>query len=186
MQGAGLHQHGGHRATALIETGLDDDTLSGRILRGSQFQHLGLQQNRLEQLIDPLSGLGRNLDEHGIATPVFRYNFLGNQFLTDTLGVGALLVDLVHCHHDRHLGRLGMVDGLNRLRHHAIVGRYHEDHDIGGLGTASPHGGERLVPRRIQEGDHTARGFHMVGTNVLGNATGLALHHFSATDVVQQ
>ena len=43
------------------------------------------------------------------------------------------LVDLVDRDHDRHVGRLRVVERLDRLRHHAVVGRDHEDRDVGGL-----------------------------------------------------
>ena len=45
--------------------------------------------------------------------------------------VGAFLVDLVDRDHDRHVGRLGVVERLDRLRHDAVVGRDHQDRDVG-------------------------------------------------------
>ena len=72
------------------------------------------------------------------------------------VGVGVLAVDLVDRDDDRHLGRLGVVDRLDRLGHHAVVGRDDEDDDVGGLGAAGPHGGERLVARGVDEGDRPA------------------------------
>ena len=35
----------------------------------------------------------------------------------------------------------------------AVVGRDHQDDDVGHLGAAGAHGGERLVARRIEEHD---------------------------------
>ena len=37
-----------------------------------------------------------------------------------------------------------------------------------------------------REGDHAVLGFYVVGTDVLGNATGFARRHFGGADVVQQ
>ncbi len=68
-------------------------------------------------------------------------------------GLALRLVDLVDRDHDRHVGRLGVVQRLDRLRHHAVVGRDDQDHDVGHLGTTSTHGGERLVTRGVDEGD---------------------------------
>ena len=74
--------------------------------------------------------------------------------LTAHLGrVGVFLVDLVDRHHDRDAGRLGVVERLDGLRHHAVVGRDDEDRDVGDLRTTSTHGGERLVARGVDEGD---------------------------------
>ena len=63
------------------------------------------------------------------------------------------LVDLVDRHDDRHFGRLGVVDGFEGLRHDAVVGRHHQDDDIGDLGAAGAHAGERFVTGRIDEDD---------------------------------
>ena len=52
-------------------------------------------------------------------------------------------------------GGLGVVERLDRLRHHAVVGRDHEDRDVGRLRTTGTHGGERLVTRGVDEGDAT-------------------------------
>ena len=104
--------------------------------------------------------------------------------------VGTFLVDLVDRHHDRHIGRLRVVDGLHRLRHHAVVGGDHQDRDVGGLRAAGTHGGERLVTRGVDEGDRAARAVEvdldLVGADVLGDAAGLFLADVGLADGVQQ
>ena len=55
-----------------------------------------------------------------------------------------------------HLGRLGVVERLDRLGHDAVVGGDDEHDDVGGLGATGAHGGERLVARRVDEGDRPA------------------------------
>ena len=104
--------------------------------------------------------------------------------------VGAFLVDLVDRHHDRHVGRLRVVDGLHRLRHDAVVGGDHQDRDVGGLRAAGTHGGERLVTRGVDEGDQPLVAVEidrdLVGTDVLGDAAGLALADVGLADGVQQ
>ena len=79
------------------------------------------------------------------------------ELLHDAVGVGVLAVDLVDGDDDRHVGRLGVVEGLDGLGHDAVVGRHHQDDDVGGLGAAGPHGGERLVARGVDEGDQRGR-----------------------------
>ena len=44
-----------------------------------------------------------------------------------------------------------MIERLDRLRHHAFIGRHHQDHDVGDLGAARAHRGERLVAGSIDE-----------------------------------
>ena len=85
------------------------------------------------------------------------------------------------------LGRLGVVDRLDRLRHDAVVGRDHEHHDVGDLGAAGAHRGEGRVARRVEEGDRRAAvGRHLVGADVLGDAAGLAGDHVGLADRVEQ
>ena len=55
------------------------------------------------------------------------------------------------------LGGLGVVDRLDRLGHDAVVGRHHQDDDVGDLGAARAHGREGLVAGGVEEGDRLAR-----------------------------
>jgi hypothetical protein len=109
-------------------------------------------------------------------------------FLAETgqNGVGVGLIDLVDRDDERHAGGLGVVDRFLGLRHHAIVGRDDQDDNVGRLGAAGTHRREGLVTRGVEEGDHAAIGFDVVGTDVLGNAAGFARRHLGAADVVEQ
>ena len=94
-----------------------------------------------------------------------------------SLGVGVRAVDLVDRDHDRHLGGLGVIDRLHRLRHDAVVGCDDEHHDVGLPATrAGAHGGERLVARGVQERDcaTVVADDRLVGADVLRDAAGLA------------
>ena len=46
---------------------------------------------------------------------------------------------------------LRVIDGFDRLRHHAVVRRHHQNDDVRDLGAAGTHAGERFVARRINE-----------------------------------
>ena len=104
--------------------------------------------------------------------------------------VGPHLVDLVHRDHDGDLGRQGVVQRLDRLRHHTVVGRHHQHGDVGRLGTPGTHGGERLVARGVDEGDGPLLAVDLrrdlVGADRLGDAPRLARHHVGLADGVQQ
>ncbi len=102
------------------------------------------------------------------------------------LGLGALLVDLVHRHHDRHLRRAGVVDRLLGLRLDAVVGSDHYHHHVGHACSARAHRGERLVAGRVQEGHDLAAVMNLVGTDVLGDAARLAGGHLGLADHIQQ
>ncbi len=95
------------------------------------------------------------------------------ELLHDAVGVRAVEVDLVDRDDDRHAGGAGVVDGLDRLGHDAVVGGDDQHGDVGDLGAAGAHGREGLVAGRVQEGDLLAVDLHLVGADVLGDAAGL-------------
>src|SRR4051794_29688142 len=181
-QGSGLHQHGGNRATATVEVGLDRDATGVLVGVGAQFERrVRGEQDRLEYAVDVDPLLRGHLDEHRVAAVLLGHQVVLGELLPDLVRVGALLVHLVDGHHDRDAGRLGVVQRLDGLRHHAVVRRDHQHRDVGDLGTTGTHRGEGLVTRGVDEGDRPVdalvREVHLVGTDVLGDAAGLAGHH---------
>ena len=158
-----------------------DDDAGGEAIGGRrEFQHLGLQQDGVEQLVDALAGLGRHLHEHVAAAPLLGDHFVLGQFRAHAIRIRVGLVDLVDRHDDRHAGGLGMLHRFDGLRHDAVVGRHHQHHDVGGLGAARAHRGERRVARRVEEGDHALRRLHVVRADVLRDAAGLTGRHLGA------
>ena len=157
LQGAVLHQQGGHGAAA-----------------------------HLQQIVDALAGLGGDGADDGLAAPLLGHQLILGELLLDALGVGLRLIHLVNGHDDGDVGRLGVVDGLNRLGHDAVVGGHHQDGHIGDHGAAGAHGGEGLVAGGVQEGDGLALHVHLIGADVLGDAAGLARRHVGVADIVQQ
>ena len=88
--------------------------------------------------------------------PLFGNQAAVGELLLHALGVGFGLVDLVDGHNDGHIGGPGMINGLEGLRHDAVVGRHHDHHDIRDLGAARPHAREGLVTRSVEEDDLAA------------------------------
>ena len=110
-----------------------------------------------------------------------------NRSVRTRCGIGVRLVDLVDGDDDRNLGRLGVIDRLDGLRHDAVVGRHHQHHDVGHLGAARAHRREGGVAGRVDEGDARAgRRGHLIGADMLGDAAGFARRHFGGTDGVEQ
>jgi hypothetical protein len=109
--------------------------------------------------------------QHG-TTEVFEHDLMLQEVLLDLLDVRRRQIDLVDGDDDGHTRTLGVRDGFNGLRHDLVVGRDHDDDDVRDLRTTCTHGREGLVTRRIEEGDGAlARHLHVVGTDVLRNAT---------------
>ena len=101
--------------------------------------------------------------------------------------LGVMLVDLVDRHDDGRLRRLRVLDRFDRLRHHTVVRRHHEDDDVGGVGAAGAHGREGRVARRVEEGDLLAGlELHLIGADVLRDAACLARHDVSLTESIKK
>ena len=79
-----------------------------------------------------------------------------------------------------------MVDGLKGLGHNAVVGCYYQHHDVGGVGPPGPHGCKRGVARGVDERQGSPFLVHLIGTDVLGDAPGLAVGHVGVADLVEQ
>ena len=79
-----------------------------------------------------------------------------------------------------------MVERLDRLRHHAVVGGHDQHDDVGGLRTTGPHGREGLVAGRVDERDLPPIVVGLIGPDVLGDAAELAADHIRSPDGVQQ
>lgn len=79
-----------------------------------------------------------------------------------------------------------MVDRLDRLRHDAVVGRHHEDDDIGDVRAASAHRGERFMTGCVDEGDPTSVLLRDGRTDVLRDATSFGGGDTGLADGVEQ
>ena len=80
-----------------------------------------------------------------------------------------------------------MVDGLDSLWHHIVVGRHDDDGEVGDFRTTGTHGGKRLMTGGIEECDMATVGeFHVICTDMLGDTTGLAGDHVGFTDIVEE
>ena len=134
VERAALHQHRGDRAATLVEVRLDRDTAGLGVGVGPEVERRVCgQQDRLEQLVDVQPALGGDVDEHGLAAVLLGDQVVLGELLAHLGRVGVLLVDLVDRDDDRHLGRLGVVERLDGLRHDAVVGGHHEHRDVGDL-----------------------------------------------------
>ena len=156
LQRAVLHQHGGHRSAAAIQLGFEHDAGCRAIGSGLQFLQIGHQADHFHQQVQIGFLLGRDVDEYRGAAPVFRHQAAIGELLLHAIGHGVGLVDLVDRDDDRHFGGVGVIDGFERLRHHAVIGGHDQHDDVGGLGAARTHAGEGFVTGRIEEHDLAA------------------------------
>ncbi len=193
LQRSVLHQHRRHSAAPAIQLRFDHRTHSRTIRRSLQVAQIGHQADHLLQQVQVRPLLRRNIHEHGRSAPCLRLQSAIRQLLLHLVGIRIRLVDLVHRHDDRHIRRLRVVDRLQRLRHHAIVRRNHDDHDVRDLRAARTHPCKRLVTRSIQEHDLAPerrrirlRDLHLVSADVLRNSASLTRRHIRRTNRIQQ
>ncbi len=187
MERTVLDEQRSYVAASLVERGLDDRTLGATLGIGLEVEHLGLQEHFLQQLVNAVTLLSRDLLALVLTAPVLDEDVHVGELLTDLIGVSTRLIHLVDSEYHRYAGRLGMVDRLDSLRHDGIVGRDDDDGYICHLGTTGTHSGKGRVTRRIEEGDMLAiLELDVVGTDVLGDTTGLTGDDVSVTDVVEQ
>ena len=163
------------RAARAIEARLDDVAL-GRPCSGwpCSSSTSACSASISSSLSTPSFVFAETLHEDRVAAPLFRDEAVLGELVADAVGVGARLVDLVDGDDDRDARLLGVVDGLDRLRHRAVVGGDDEHDDVGHLRAARAHGGERLVAGRVEEDDVAAVARDLVGADVLRDAAGLA------------
>ena len=183
---AGLHQHGGDAAATTVKAGLNHDAASHAGGRCGQLQYFGLDEHFVEQVVDAFATLGRNVGKEVFPAPFFGDDAVLGELGFDAFGVGIRFVHFVHRDDERHFGGVRVLDGLDGLRHDAVVGGNHEDDDVGRVRAARTHGGEGGVAGGVEEGDGAFRGLYAVGADVLGNAARLANRHFGFADVVKE
>ena len=173
-QRAALDQHRANRAAPVLEHGLDDDAFRLPVRVGLELQNFRLQQNRFQELVE-IGLLGRrHLDFEDVAAHAFDDHLVVQKVGAHALRVRVRLVDLVDGNDHRYAGCLGVIDSLDGLRLDAVIGRDHQDDEVGHLRAARAHRRKGLVARRVDERHLLAVDVDLVGTDMLGNAAGLA------------
>ena len=78
-QRAALHEHRRHRAAADVEARLDDDAARVGARVRLQLEHVGLEQDRVQQLVEVRPGLRRDVLEDRVAAPLRRLQALARR-----------------------------------------------------------------------------------------------------------
>ena len=105
----------------------------------------------------------------------------------DIVRIGFRLVHLVDRNDHRNAGGLRVIDGLDRLRHDAIIGGHDEYHDIGHVRAALTHFGKGGVARGIEEGDLlTVLRRDLIAADMLRDTASFAAGNIRAAQRIQQ
>ena len=128
----------------------------------------------------------RNRNKYCTSAPIFRNQFIFRQFLFYSLNIRIRLINLVDGNNNFNSGCLGMVNGLYRLWHHAIIRCHHKNGNIGGIRTTHTHCRKCLMSRCIQEGNLLSVDGYHISTNMLCDTARFAIGYLSVTDGIQQ
>ena len=127
-QRAALDERGHDRATTGIEVRLEHERARRRLRVGRELSRLRRRAGSPRAARRrPMPAGGRDVDDDRVAAPLLGHELLLDELLAHAVGVGVFTVDLGDGDDDRHVGRARVVDRLDRLRHHAVVGGDDED-----------------------------------------------------------
>ena len=185
-EGAVLHEHRGDWAAGGVQLRFNNYRDPGTVGVGLQLRDLGDEVDRLQQVIDAGLLQGRDRDRDHIAAVVFDHKTVLGELLLYAVRISAGKVALVDSNNNWDAGRLGVVYRLDGLRHDAVVGCDDQHSDIRHLCAAGTHRREGRVARRIDEGDHLAVEFDLVGADVLGDTAGLTGSDFRRSDGIEE
>ena len=158
MQGAVVHKHRSNVSATLVKRRLDNRTRGLAVGIGLQVKHIGLEQHLLHEFVHANTFLSRDILTLVLAAPILNKVVHVGQLLLDLLGISSGLINLVDGKDDGHTSSRRVIQGLNCLRHDAIIGSDNHNNDVGYLGTTGTHSSKCFVTRGIQEGDATSVG----------------------------
>ena len=179
-------KNGSNRATTTIKLGLKDVAGSKGRRIALKLQNICFKQDGFKQVINANFLLGRDVYKHVGAAPLLRNDAMLGKLLAYTSGVRTGLIDLIDRNNNGYVRRLGMVDGLDGLRHHAVIRSNNQNNDIGYASTTSTHGGKGLVTRGINKGNGTTLDLNLRCTNCLSNAARLTSSNAGVTNGIQK
>ncbi len=174
------------RTTSFVELALDNHAGSSGLRVGCEFFEFGDEIDHFDELIDSCPGGRRNFDGDRVTTQGLRNKPVFSELSPDPVGIRHGHVDLVDRHDDVNVGHLGVTDGLNRLRHDPVVGRYDQNDNVRYLGASRPHRGERFMAGGVDEGEFLAGPVNLIGPDVLGDATRLTGDHVGLANPVEK
>src|SRR5204863_88106 len=128
--------------TTRLEVGVNEGADRVAVRVGLELEDIGGEHDGREQVVDARARLGAQVDALVLPAVVACHDSLLGQLLMHPIHVGVVFIDLVDGDDDRHLGGPRVMDRLDRLWHHAVVGRYNQDDEVGDLRAPGAHGGE--------------------------------------------
>ncbi len=130
MQRAALHEQRHARPAPGVEARFDHHAGGGYVGVRPQLLELGHHLDRVEQRVEPLPRLRRDVDELDLAAPLGGLQPALSHLGANALGLRARLVDLVDGDDHRNARGARVIDRLFGLRLHAVIGRDDDHGDV--------------------------------------------------------
>ena len=140
----------------------------------------------VDQVFNTKAGDRAGFHDLGCSAPLCGRQLVFGKLPINTINIDTRNVNFVQRHNNGYTGCLGMVNRLNRLRHHAVISSNHQHNNIGHVGSACPHCGKGFVARRVKEGYSFAVQLNLVGPDVLCNPASLTGSDTAFTNSIQQ
>ena len=181
-----LYKHRCNISTTLVECRFDNSTLCALVRICLQVEKLSLEEYLLKQFVKVKTLLCRYILTLVLTTPILNKVVHICQLLLNALNISCRLINLIDCKYHRYTRCLCVVDSLDSLRHHAVIGCNDNNSHIGNLCTTSTHSGKCLVTRGVKEGNLLTIQLNRVSTDVLSDTSSLACDNIGLTDIVEQ
>ncbi len=185
-KGTFLYEHCRNRTFSFIQLCLDHKSSCHTVRICFELHHFCCQKNHLEKLLNSFFCMRGYRYENRASAPVFRNQFILCQFLFYTLNICTWLIDLIDRYDNFNSRCFGMVDRLDRLRHHTVICCNYKNRNICRICSSHTHCSKRLMSRCIQECDLFSVDLYYRSTDVLCDSTCLAVCHTGITDRIQQ
>ena len=173
-------------APAFIDFGFKHGAHGGQSRVRFQVLQVCDQQKNFEQQLEVLACFCRDLHGRRVAAPILRKQTFLGKLAFDALGIDTGFIDFVDSDDNGYLCSLGMRNRFLGLGHHSIIGGDNKHNDVCNLGAACAHQGERFVAGRIEKGDLAILRFHLISTDMLGNASGFLFGDPSLSNRIEQ
>ena len=182
-----MHENRGKNTFSLVDLCFDDGTPGQSVRICLQIEHFRFQQNLFEEQFDIFTAARGYFHGLKLASPLLHQDALVGELLTNTIGICFRFINLVDGDNDRHAGRPCVADCFECLRHHIILSRNDQNHDVCQLRTARTHCRKGFVARCIEKCDFfptIERNF--IRTDVLRNAARFTGDDVCTADIVEQ
>ena len=165
---------------------LNHQTLRRHISVGFQFLHIGNKQHHVEKFIKIFACFCAYRHHDCITAPFLRIELIfACQLCFYAINIRALFVDLVDCNNYFRIGATGEFNRLNRLRHHAVICRHHDNYNIRKRRAVLAKCSKRFVPWRIKQSNRTTIPPRLVCANMLRNTACFTFNYLRIKNCVE-